>query len=191
MLKYLIVMVCALAFMGCEDIDGKLQVSEIFNVNTKNGVVVTEIGNYDTSIDIKRDRIVASVKTSSGIKKVTFMVPGNLRIPANGEFEISASESGQLFDISGINKTVETKSKIKSEYQDCLYDGYDVICSPHGCTQVPVRRWGRQYTKYYIQTVKQDLVINAMSASGDSPAATFTGADSSSQKFVVDQTQCF
>ena len=191
MLKDMIVILSAFAFVGCEDIDGQLQVFEKFNVNTKNGVRVTEIGNFETSLDIKRDRIVASIKSSSGKTKVTFMVPGNLRLPANGDFEITSADSCQPFDMTGINKTVESKSKTKSEYQDCIYEGWDVICSPQGCTQVPVRRWGRQYTKYYARTVKQDLIMNAMSASADLVAATFTGAASRSEKIIVEQDQCF
>ena len=185
MTKYIVLVISALAFMGCEDIDGRLQVFEKFNVNTKNGVRVTEIGSFATSLDMKRDRIVALVKTESGKIKVTFLVPGNLRLPANGEFEISAADSGQPFAMSGVNKTVELKSKMKSEYQDCMYDGYDVICSPQGCTQVPVHRWGRQYTEYYVRTIKQDLIINALSATAESVAATFTGAASNSQKVIV------
>ncbi len=191
MLKCLFLVVSALAILGCEDIDGQLQVFEKFNVNTKNGVRATEIGNFDTSLDMKRDRFVAFVKTDSGRIKVTFLIPGNLRMPANGDFQISAVDSGQPFAISGVNKTVELKSKMKSEYQDCMYDGYDVICSPQGCTQVPVHRWGRQYTEYYVRTIKQDLIINALSATAESVAATFTGAASNSQKVIVQQDRCF
>lgn len=191
MLKNIFVILSALALMGCDDIDGQLQVFEKFSVNTKNGVKVTEIGNFATSLDMRRDRIEASVKTSSGKIKFTFLIPGNLRLPANGEFQISAADSGQPFAMTGINKTVESKSKMKSEYQDCMYDGQDVVCTPQGCTQVPVHRWGRQYIEYYVRTVKQDLMMNALSATADTVAATFTGTASDSQKIIVHEDQCF
>ena len=190
-MKIYISLISLIALIGCEDIAGNLQVFQRFNVNTKNGVKIAEVGNYNTSLDIKRDRVIASVKTDSGKIKVTLLIPDGVRIPANGEFTISADQSGQPFAMLGINKTVESKSKIKSEYQDCMYDDYDVICNPQGCHQVPVKRWGRQYTEYYQRTVKQDLILNALADTSEAIAATFTGAASVSEKVIVHKDQCF
>ena len=190
-MKIYISLISLIALVGCEDIAGNLQVFQRFNVNTSNGVKIAEVGNYNTSLDIKRDRVVATVKTDSGKIKVTILIPDSVRIPANGEFTVSAVQSGQPFGMLGTNKTVETKSKVKTEYLNCMYDAYDVVCNPQGCHQVPVRRWGHQYTEYYLRTVKKDLILNALASTSESIAATFTGASSFSEKVIIRQNQCF
>ncbi len=189
-MKKYIVLLSLVGLVGCEDIAGNLQVFQRLNLNTKDGVKAAEVGNYDTSLDIKRDRVIATVLTNSEITNVTILIPNNVRIPANGEFTLSADQSGQPFAMSGTNKTIESKSNVKTEYKDCNYSGYDTVCNQYGCHQVPVVKWGRQSTEYYLHTLKQDLVLNALAEGSNTVAATFTGAASSSEKVIVRQNSC-
>lgn len=192
-MKIAAVLLSVMFLAGCEDIEGTLKVVNPFQVATKSGVKIVPVGNYETSLDFKRDQVVATLKTDAGKTKATILIPTGTRIPANGEFYIGAADSGQPFAVSGNNTTTETNSQRRIEWETCTYQDFDVICSPQGCSQRPVTRWGNQRTEYYNRTISQDLVMNVMEpAPGVEPvAATFTGYSSRSEKVVVRQDRCF
>ena len=158
-------LVIAMVFAtSCEDVDGVLKVFNEFSVNTKDGVIVAKPGTYQTSVDIRKDRIKATLTIDNEKIKVVVRVPEDRHIPSNGEYEISAIEAGQPFAVRGKNKTTTSKSDIQRSYQDCTYTYYEVVCGPGGCQQFPVTRWGQQQTEYYVRTVKKDYLLNVLDA---------------------------
>lgn len=187
-MKKIFVLVCALFIVGCEDIGGTLQVFKNFNATTDNGSEVIPVGTFKTSLDFKRKQVIATIKQDSKEVKITIQIPKGSSIPDNGTFEIKSAQSGQPFDIAGINKTDSQDSDRRSEYTSCQYQTYQQICNPQGCQTVPVTRWGTQFTDYYVRTTHEQMQFDMTDSSAT--VAHFAGEASWSEKIVTYRSQC-
>lgn len=192
-MKKLLGLLAVSVLVGCEDMEGTFKVFQPFHVNTKEGLKTIPVGNFESSLDFKKEKVVVTLMTADAATRMTIRIPQGTKIPANGEFLISAAEAGQPFAVSGTQKTIETRGSIRSEYESCSYTYRDVVCDQHGCREFPVTRWGHQYTEYYNRTVEQELAINALDvAPGMEPIlATFSGATSQTEKVILRKDSCF
>lgn len=179
----------ALLFMfGCEDLTGTLTAFESFKVNAKGGVQTVVAGAHKTSLNFKKNKVVANIETGGSTIKMNLTIPENSVIPANGNFDLLAKDSGQPFDVHGTVDTVVTQSQRQSGYETCSYQDTDVSCGPQGCQQIPVTRWGQQYVEYFVRTTQKDMSFDLVSANGT--VAHFDGSEKTSEKIITAQGRC-
>lgn len=188
-MKKLLVAVCALFIVGCEDIGGTLNVFKSFSATTEDGAQTIAAGSYDTSLNFKKKEVIATLKSSGSETKISIKIPKGTSIPDNGTFEITSAQSGQPFGVTGVNKTDETRSENRTEYTSCQYTRYENYCTPQGCYTRPVTVWGQQNTEYYMSTVKRDMQLD-LNSDVDA-VAHFSGASNTTQKIVVRQSPCW
>lgn len=177
---------------GCEDLPGVLTVTKAFNAVVKRKTKTIDVGQYKTSLDFKRNKVVAIIDTGSEKMKIELAVPDNAQIPSNGNFELSAAQTGQPFDVLGSVQTQVNESEMRSEYESCTYQTYDTICTPSGCHSVPVNRYGNRFIDYYVRDTNQKMDFD-MTTSGDarSKLSHFAGAARYSEKIVTRESSCF
>lgn len=186
-MKKLLMGAAVLFMFGCEDLTGTLNVNQSFKVNAK-GASVIESGSYKTSLDFKKNKIVAVVEVADSKVKMNLNVPENTVVPANGSFELSASESGQPFDVAGVVQTTVTKSEPQRGFESCTYQDYDTVCDQFGCHQIVVSRPGQQYTEYYVKTTKKNMSFDVVEK--QSTKAHFKGASTTSERVIIYQDMC-
>ena len=95
--KMLLLATAAFVMVGCEDMGGQLVVSKEIKVHAgfHNDQVIVP-GTYKTSLNFKKNSVVASIEVAQNTKtKVTFDLPANSSLPANGNFELTSAQTGQ------------------------------------------------------------------------------------------------
>ena len=189
-MKKIIVLISTLFIVGCEDIQGTLQVFKNFKAHTKNGLQTIKSGSYDTGLEFDRDKVIVTLKIGDNKTEFKINLPRGTEIPNNGNFEIKAAQSGQDFDVLGNNKTIEKRSQTTREWQSCQVQSRPQ-CGPRGCNYPPPR-WGQKYVEYYLRTVTQDIKID-LTAIGNiaDKLAEFDGHNSFTQKVILNENQCF
>ena len=192
-MKKIVALAVMTVLVGCEDMEGTFKVYQPFQVNTKEGLKTIPKGDFGSSLDFKKEKVVVTLMTAEAVTRMTIRIPNGTKIPANGEFLISAAEAGQPFAISGTQKTDEKRSSVKSGYESCSYPDRDVVCDQFGCHERPVTRWGQQEIEYYDRILKQELRINVLDKVPSMAAvlATFSGSTSQTEKVILRQGRCF
>lgn len=187
-----LLMVSALAMTGCEDIPGVLIVTKNFTVLVKGKEKTVPIGDHKTSLDFKRKKVVATIKTGSDSLKVELDVPKGAQIPSNGSFELKSSQTGQPFDVLGEVQTHVTDSGLYREYAMCEKREYQTICGPKGCYTTPVTRPGRKHVEFFYRDTDQAMQLDMTAEGGpQNRYAHFEGRARYSEKIVTYEGACF
>ncbi|MFZ3229509.1 MAG: hypothetical protein WA160_04840 [Pseudobdellovibrio sp.] len=190
-MKKILLTICALAIVGCEDVGGNFTVFKNFTAYTSNGLEVIPTGNYKTGLNFKRKVVVAKMTSSSKEVSINIQIPKDTEIPNNGNFEIRATQSGQPFNVLGMSKTDEERTANQTSFGSCQYQGYQQVCNPQGCVTVPVTRMGQQFTYFYYSTITKDMQIDLVDTnSAATKLAHFSGGYKVTTKVIQNQSQC-
>lgn len=190
-MKKLLVIACALFMVGCEDMDGTLNVFKTFTATTNNGSESIASGDYHTSLNFKRKEIIATLNAGDRTIQMTIKIPKGSSLPDNGAFNLTSTQIGQPFNIAGTNQSSEERSDMRYEYNSCQYTRYEQWCTPQGCYTRPVTVWGQQRTQYYFSTVNRHLQFDMKEDNLNGPLAHFAGSSESTQKVIVNQSPCW
>lgn len=186
------VLVSVLALAGCEDIPGVLIVTKNFNVLVKGKSKTLTTGEHKTSLDFKKNRVVAKIETVDGSLKVELAVPEDSQIPSNGNFELRSSQTGQPFDTFGAVQTQVTDSQRQTGFESCQKEEYQTICDPNGCHVVPILRPGTRSIEFFYRDTHQAMQFDMTAiAEAKNKYAHFDGSAHYSEKIITYQGPCF
>jgi hypothetical protein len=181
-----------LAFVGCEDLSGQLNVSQEFAVLVKGKTKQVPVGNYDTSLDFKRDKIKVKIELASGSIKLDLDVPKGTQLPSNGNFELLSGQTGQPFDVLGDVATKVSESGPQSQYESCQYQTYDTVCDQNGCHYIPVTRNGSRYIEFFVRQTDSTMNFDIAEPSQvKKTKAHFVGTSRTSERIITRAGQCF
>lgn len=183
--------VSVLALSGCEDIPGVLIVTKNFKVLVKGKEKTISPGEHKTSLDFKKNKVVAKIETADGNLKVELEVPKDAQIPNNGNFELRSGQSGQPFDILGAVQTTVTESETQRKYESCQKQDYQTICDPKGCQVVPVIRPGTRLVQFYYRDTNQAMQFDMTAVSNvQDQYGRFEGRALYSEKIMLYEGPC-
>jgi len=188
----LVLVVSAFAMTGCEDIPGVLIVTKDFSVLVKGKSKTVSTGDHNTSLDFKKNKVIATIKTGDDSLKVELAVPQGSQIPSNGNFELKSVQTGQPFDILGAVQTTVTESRVQSGYETCQKQDYQTICDPKGCHVVPVTRQGNRNIQFFIRDTDQAMQFDMTDSSNvQNKYGHLNGRARYSEKVVTYEGACF
>ncbi len=184
--------VSVLAMTGCEDIPGVLIVTKNFSVLVKGKNKSVAEGQHETSLDFKKNKVVATIKTGEDSIKVELAVPQGAPIPNNGNFELKSVQTGQPFDVLGAIQTTVKDSERRTGLETCQIQDYQTICDPKGCQVVPVTRQGNRQIEFFNRETEKAMQLD-MTAVGESKNkyAHFDGRVRYTEKIVTYEGMCF
>ncbi len=189
--KLVLISALFLGLTGCEDMGGTTSVAEAFNVFVNNKRHTIAKGVYNTTLNFKRDKVEVTLNGNNTKTKIKFQYAPGTRLPSNGPFELRSEQTGQPVDVFGEIQTTETRSERRRGVESCQYQDVDVVCGPHGCSSVPVNRWGQQVIEYYLRTVNRVVKFNIVEVNASSNRlAKFNGESEYSEKVILYQDRC-
>lgn len=187
----LLLVVSALAMAGCEDIPGVLIVTKDFSVLVKGKNKTVSAGEHKTSLDFKKNKVVATIKTGNDSLKVELAVPQGSQIPSNGDFELKSAQTGQPFDIFGHLQTTVTEVEQPPGYESCQKQDFDTICDNNGCHVAPVTRPGNRYIEFFYRYTDQMMQFDMVASSNaQDKYGDFQGHARSTEKIVTYEGAC-
>ena len=195
---------------ACNPIRGQLNVTKAFNAQSDDRPAncspedsrpdcygpITPIrfqvppGRFDASFEFaSRDSAVFSVKMGSReTRKINLNVPKNNHLPNySGPISLTASESGQPFDLRGAVDTKESDSERRNEWQHCTRTEWQQHCDPQGCHAVPVDVPGNQWVVYHYHYTDTSLDLGIFAPGRSEESARFSGRRNLAEK-VMEQT---
>lgn len=199
--------------VGCRStIEGKLNVVKNFNGKVTVSQPCNGEGGGDCfterTVQIKQGQYTANVHSNSkteveieikgsSTQNLKVNIPRNMTIPANGEFSISAAQSGQPFNIVGAMKTAQERSKTYRERESCWVERWDVECYVTGnppqqvCREVRRTFPGYKNVEYYYLDTVEDLLVDLKDRENNDALAQFTGHKESREKRYSYEAQCW
>lgn len=194
---------------SCLTIDGRLQVTEAFNVKKKTGFLnlkTKEVrvapNSYSASLKVKSDKnFVLTLKGGSiGEIEVPIKAERDLHVPENGAFQISHEKINQPFDISGAINTDVQDSDYTEARESCSWsvkeNKCDKVCSRETgkcdilCKEVSTTIYGKQDVASHYRTIRRDLQLEFMKADSTGVIARFTGRDIESERIIDRRSEC-
>lgn len=182
--------------VGCNKIEGTLNLTEAVKLKSTKGVVRTiKPQSYSADIKLKSKKSITLRLENDSDEKYEFKIPSNKPIPNNGDFAFSANEVGQPVDLTGSVKTSVTRSDTVTGWESCQYQDWQTVCNsgPDGrpiCTTVPVTRTGQQFVRYYIETIEKDVLMTIKAQGSDVSSGDFVGDIAYSNKVYTEQWGC-
>lgn len=183
---------------GCGGLDGILSVQNSFNLKDKNGKVTNvPPGDFNVTLNQSRGSITVDFQKLNGArKKITMKIPSDFKLPQNGSFKLSATQTNQEVHLNGDVTTRSQRSEERWERESCSYTSYETVCyrEPNGrvtCTQQPITRWGYRDARFYYLTTDQALNVHFTSAANGEHKAEFSGASQTTQRIDTYVGRCF
>lgn len=206
MKKLALTLVLMLGAVGCMNFEGTFKADEKLKL-----VHTTMFGNEKT-----KTLQPGTYKTSFGFSsedkmKLTFERPGEdldvkIKFPSNSDFPrrngnifLSASETGQRYDIQGRINTEYSQSRRYNERERCSWTEYRTDrrthCDRHGncrqiCNQVPYTRYGYQRVEYRYEYTDRELHLELVKPRSKQSVADYNGTDRDAQKVYLFQGMC-
>jgi len=191
MKKLILAAMSVLVFAGCNELNGTFEIQKSFLLKTTKGETQVNPGSYKTAMNYKKNKVLVSVKGEGGNINFELKTNSTPKIPANGDFQILKSESGQIFDIRGNNKTTVSKSSTKSTFETCSMPNNDVVCTPQGCYPGSGIKWGQKRVDYYTETTSRLTNFEFFDDVDAQSFAQFKGQQSDIRKIIVREGMCF
>ena len=188
-------LVTVVLFVGCERIDGQLNVSKDINLkNTKGNTIKIRVGTYTADINANTDKRITFRLNNARDEKYDFNIP-NGTLPTNGSFTYKSADVGQPVDLSGTVATVVTESGSKETTEACQYQEQVNVCypKPNGgqeCRTEMQTRFGTRWIQYFDKIIDKDVTISFEVASIKEEAAQFSGHANWIEKIVTKATIC-
>lgn len=191
MKKLILIAVSLFVLVGCEDMTGELKVATKFNAYVRNKLKEIPVGNHETTLNIKKEKITATVKVNDEKLAVVLNVPNSVSLPENGPFTLTAAQSGQPFDTKGNVQTVITNSELQTGRESCQYYTDEPVCDQHGCTIQHVIRHGWKDTEYFEEVTDQKIQFITSDTQSGRSHSRFNGAQTTTKKKITFEGQCF
>lgn len=195
MKKILLALSALFLFVGCETLDGNLDVREAIKLkNTDRNIVTLNPGIIENvSIKVKSKKKLELRLKGQEFK---FSVPKN-SIPENdGEFELSAAQIGQPYDIEGAVDTIVTRSGSRYERESCTYQRPITVCRPlpnggQTCHTEFQTYYGWRDVRFHVNTYDKSVAIDFLKPGTQDLVAVFNGGNISNVRVYEYQGQCF
>ena len=155
----------SLFFYGCAGshfLSGQLDVTEKFTlIDDKGDRYIFHKGNPVINLEIKSRKVKLKLRN----RVFTFRIPKKIRIPhANGDFYISAADSGQPYDLNGTIVLLDYDEQLEYQsYEHCHRT--DLMTGTH------MFSWN--LVGYYKATTRRGYRIEILSPSRFTPLAIF------------------
>lgn len=190
------ILAAALLFVGCEKIEGQLNVTKEVKLVTTRGVKRTlSVGTYSADIKANTKKKITLRLNNDADEKYVFDLPEGSRIPSNGAFSFRASEVGQPVDISGTVATTVTNGPVRDMTEQCTYMEPVQVCypMPNGGVSCSIQHrqvFGHQWTRFYDRRTDKDLHLSIAEQNVAGEAAQFHGDVAFIERIVLQRTQC-
>lgn len=188
--------ISAIAFsfllVSCQEIKGNMEVLKNITLKSQNGSEQIISGAYSGSVNFpSKKRMVLELDQVEG--QFTFNIPKNVRIPDNGKIVLTADQVGQPYDVDGLVATNVQRGPIQESWESCTYQRPYTVCRTDArgnrtCWTEYRTEFGRQYVRFFIETVTKDLVFNLVSDS--EIQSSFTGKDVARYRRDLYADQC-
>jgi hypothetical protein len=189
------VILAALFLVGCEKIEGQLNVTKNLKlVNSKGSTHLLKVGTYSADLSAKTSKKIVLRLNNDSDEKFVFEHNGN--IPDNGQFSISSKVSGQPVDMSGDVSTVVTNSETREGTQSCTYQEPVTVCYPTGpnggmsCSTQYRTVNGLQWIRYYDRQTNKNVNLSVKMALAADESADFHGNINYADRVVTSQSGC-
>lgn len=185
----------AFLFVGCERIEGQLNVTKDVKLQNSRGNSRTiRVGTYSADIKANTKKKITLRLNNESDEKYEFNIP-NGSIPTNGSFSYKAAVVGQPVDLSGTVKTDVTETGIKQGTESCQYQQPVQVCHPlpNGgmtCSTHMETRFGTRWIQYFDRTTDKDVILSIAVANTNEEAAQFNGNAKWTERVVTSATSC-
>jgi hypothetical protein len=184
------VLLAAMFLVGCEKIEGQLNITKDLKlVNSKGVTHLLKVGTYSADIKANTSKKITLRLNNDSDEKFVFEHNGN--IPNNGAFSISSKVSGQPVDLSGDVTTVVTNSETRQGTESCTYQVPEQVCYPTGpyggmsCSIQYRTVYGIQWITYYDRQTNKNVNLSVKTAAATDESADFHGNINFAERIVT------
>ncbi|MBX9766442.1 MAG: hypothetical protein K2X47_04145 [Bdellovibrionales bacterium] len=170
-----------LGLVACQPLKGPLQVTQPFDITTKDKKTVqVPIGTFDTDFkydDGKREVEIKIKKLNGKDQTMKFKVPPSVNIPTTGgTFRLEGRDINQDFDLGGRVSYQVTDSETRRDRESCTYTVSERVCetrrvcpdqipgrprrpcrNENYCYYVDRTIYGQREIEYYVKTTYRGL----------------------------------
>lgn len=188
------VMLAAILLVGCEKIEGQLNITKDLKlVNSKGDTHLLRVGTYSADIKANTSKKITLRLNNDSDEKFVFSHNGN--IPDNGSFSISSRVSGQPVDLSGDVRTISTNSEVRETTQSCTYQAPVQVCypAPQGGMNCQIQYRtvnGYQWIRYYDRQTSKNVNLSVKVSSAADESADFHGDITFIERVIMNQSNC-
>lgn len=194
-MKFLMpVVLAALFLVGCEKIEGQLNITKDLKLrNNKGDTHLLRAGTYSADIKANTSKKITLRLNNDADEKFVFNHNGN--IPSNGAFSIPSSVSGQPVDLSGTVATNVSNTGTRETTQSCTYQEPVQVCYPipQGGVNCSIQYrtvYGQQWIRYYDRVTTKNVHLSVKAANSADESADFHGDITFAERIVTGQTNC-
>lgn len=194
-MKFLMpVVLAALFLVGCEKIEGQLNITKDLKLrNNKGDTHLLRAGTYSADIKANTSKKITLRLNNDSDEKFVFNHNGN--IPSNGTFSIPSSVSGQPVDLSGSVATNVSNTGTRETTQSCTYQEPVVVCFPipqggMSCSTQYRTVYGQQWIRYYDRVTTKNVHLSVKAAASTDESADFHGDITFAERIVTGQSGC-
>lgn len=188
------VLIAAFFMVGCEKIEGQLNITKELKLrNNKGDTHLLRVGTYAADIKANTSKKITLRLNNDSDEKFVFNHNGN--IPDNGAFNIPSSVSGQPVDLSGTVVTNVTNSATRETTESCTYQEPVQVCYPvpqggMNCSIQYRTVYGSRWIRYYDRQTTKNITLAVKTANESMESADFHGDISFAERIVIGQTGC-
>ncbi len=194
-MKFLMpVLLAGLLLVGCEKIEGQLNITKDLKLkNNKGDTHLLRVGTYSADIKANTSKKITLRLNNDSDEKFVFQHNGN--IPDNGSFNIPSNVSGQPVDLSGSVATNVTDSAMREGYQSCTYEMPVQTCYPMpnggmNCSVYYRTVNGSQWVRYFDRQTVKNVILSVKAANTTEESADFHGDITFIDRIITQQTNC-
>jgi hypothetical protein len=191
MKKIFLVAISLVFLAGCEDMTGELKVATKFSAYVRNKLKEIPPGNHETTLNIKKEKITATIKVNEDKLAVVLTLPGQMSLPENGPFTLTSSESGQPFDTTGHVQTNVSNTELKTGRESCQYYADEPVCNQYGCSIQQVIKNGWREIEYFDEITDQKIQFYTSDVQSGRTQSRFEGAQTTKKQKVTFEGRCY
>lgn len=195
MKKLLLGLSALFLLVGCETLDGNLDVRESIKLKNDDGKTITLSPEFIENVSIK---VKSKKKLELELKghKFKFAVPKNSIPSKDGEFTLKSAQIGQPYDIHGAVDTIVTRSGSRYERETCTYQRPVTVCRPvpnggQVCHTEFQTFYGWRDVRFHVVTFDKSVAIDFFAPNSEDLKAVFNGGNISHQRVYEYQGHCF
>jgi hypothetical protein len=189
-MKYLLSLaILSLVFVGCDRIEGQLNITKEFKLINNRGVTSTlSVGTYNADITANSKTKFTLRLNNDTNQKYVFNHSGN--IPQNGTFKVESSASGQPVNLTGTVSTKITETSVQQKYETCTYQVQVCNQTPNGPVCTMQTHFGNQWTRFFDRQTDQNVTLSVNEVNATEQSADFHGNLSYVDRIILSQTNC-
>lgn len=188
------VILAAFLLVGCEKIEGQLNITKDLKLkNNKGDTHLLRVGTYSADIKANTSKKITLRLNNDADEKFVFNHNGN--IPDNGAFNIPSSVSGQPVDLTGSVVTNVSETGTRETTQSCTYQEPVQVCYPMpqggmSCSVQYRTVYGQQWIRYYDRLTTKNVILSVKAAAAADESADFHGDITFADRIVIGQSSC-